>query len=109
MISMIKRYCNWLKEYWQKFFTPKGLAIYAATIVTSSIVGKALSSFFSKKADEQIKRLEQENGKRDYIREAKIESDYYEAQMVTGAVAGTLISVIAMLLTARIQLKKGEN
>lgn len=109
MISMIKKYCKWLKEYWQKFFTPQGIAIYVTTVVVSSIVGKALSSFFSKKADEQIKRLEQENGKRDYIREAKIESDYYEAQMVTGAVAGTLISVIAMLLTARIQLKKGDN
>lgn len=109
MISMIKMYCKWLKEYWQKFFTPKGLAIYAATIVTSSIVGKALSAFFSKKADQQIKKLEAENGgKHDYKLEANIESNYYEAQLVTGAVAGTVISVIAMLLTARIPLKKGE-
>lgn len=104
---MIKRYVEWLKEYWQKFFSPAGLAIYSATIVTSNIIGKAISAFFSKKTDEQIKKLEKESGKRDYISEARIEANYYQAQLITGAVAGTILSVISMILIAKLP-KKGE-
>lgn len=104
---MIRKYWNWLKEYWQKFFTPAGLAIYAATIVTSNIIGKALSAFFSKKADKEIKNLEEKSGSKDYQLEAKIESRYYEAQLVTGAVVGTILSVISMILIAKLP-KKGD-
>lgn len=104
---MIRKYWNWLKEYWQKFFTPAGLGIYAATIVTSNIIGKAISAFFSKKTDEQIKKLEKESGKRDYELEARIESSYNQAQIITGAITGTILSVISMILIAKLP-KKGE-
>lgn len=105
---MIKKYVDWIKEYWKKFFTPAGLAIYAATIVTSNIIGKALSAFFSKKADKEIKKLEEKNGSKDYQLEARIESSYNQAEIITGAVAGTILSVISMILIAKLP-KKGEN
>lgn len=105
---MIKMYCKWLKEYWKKFFSPEGLAIYAATIVTSNIIGKAISAFFSKKADKEIKKLEEKSGKHDYELEARIESNYNQAQIITGAVTGTILSVISMILIAKLP-KKGEN
>ena len=105
---MIKKYVEWLKHYWSNFFTPQGLAIYIVTVLVSNIVGKTLSAFFSKKADEQIKKLEEENGK-DELRNARIESSYNQAQIITGAVAGTVISVISMILISKLPLKKGEN
>ena len=106
---MIKKYVEWLKHYWSNFFTPQGLAIYITTVLVSNVVGKTLSAFFSKKADEQIKKLEVENGKRDYELEARIESNYNQAQIITGAVAGTVISVISMILISKLPLKKGDK
>ena len=106
---MIKKYVDWLKKYWSNFFTPQGLAIYITTVLVSNVVAKTLSAFFSKKADEQIKKLEEKDGKRDVVREARIEANYNQAQIVTGAVAGTILSVISMILITKLPLKKGDK
>lgn len=105
---MIRKYCNWIKEYWKKFFTPAGLAIYIATIITSSIIGKALSVFFEKKANEQIKRLEEESGSKDQLRDVRIGCNYNEAKLITEAVIGTTLSVISLILINNLP-KKGDN
>ena len=107
---MIKRYVEWIKEYWKKFFSPQGLAIYVTSIIVSSVVGKAIVAFFSKKTNEQIEKLKEKNdgSSRDYNSEAIIEANYYQAQSITGTVVGIIISTITMILIAKLP-KKGEN